>query len=431
MRAIPTAKGPAAAELLASQVVPLSALPPVNIVSPEFKAHADAFYDRLRREAPVYRTVLPDKMPVWIVSRYDDVAMVLKDERFSKEFRTLFEANPNLKPPWIPKTLLPLMRHMLHTDPPDHTRLRALVQQAFKPTFVERLRPRIRELSDELLTAARQKNSLDLISQFALPIPATIIAEMLGVPVEDHHKFHNWSRRMLALGGLKFRILRALPTAWQFGRYLRRLIRVKRAAPQDDLLTALVLAEENGQKLNEDELVAMIFLLLIAGHETTVNLIGNGMLALLEHPNQMQRLRQEPNLMKSAVEEMLRFTSPVETGTERYTKEEVTISGVTIPRGSLVLAAIASANRDEQHFSNPDELDLGREPNKHLAFGLGPHYCLGAPLARLEAQIAFAALLERTSEIHLAVPREKLHWNRGLILRGLQSLPLQVTWRNT
>jgi cytochrome P450 len=234
---------------------------------------------------------------------------------------------------------------------------------------------------------------------------------------------------MMALGGLKFRLLRALPAAWQFTRYLRRLIKSKRAATQDDLLTALVLAEQDGQKLNEDELVAMIFLLLIAGHETTVNLIGNGMLALLDHSDQMQRLRREPELMRSAVEEMLRFTSPVETGTERYAKEDVTISSVTIPRGSLVLAAIASANRDGQHFNNPDEFDIGREPNKHLAFGLGPHYCLGAPLARLEAQIAFTALLERTSEIRLAVTRDKLRWNRGLILRGLQSLPLHVMWR--
>jgi cytochrome P450 PksS len=234
---------------------------------------------------------------------------------------------------------------------------------------------------------------------------------------------------MLALGGLKFRMIRALPTAWQFARYLRRLIRSKRAAPQDDLLTALVLAEQDGQKLNEDELVAMIFLLLIAGHETTVNLIGNGMLALLEHPDQMQRLRADNGLMKSAVEEMLRFTSPVETGTERYTKEDITISGVSIPKGSLVLAAIASANRDEEHFENADRFDIGREPNKHLAFGLGPHYCLGAPLARLEGQIAIDALLERTAEIRLAVDRSKLRWNRGVILRGLKSLPLEVKWR--
>jgi cytochrome P450 PksS len=402
---------------------------PINITSRQFKAHSDEIYARLRREAPVYRTVLPDKQPAWIVSRYDDVAMVLKDDRFSKQFRTMFEANPNLKMPWIPKVFLPLLRHMLHTDPPDHTRLRALVQQAFKPTLVERLRPRIAELSEELLAAAKKKNPFDLISQFALPIPATIIAEMLGVPVKDRHKFHKWSAKMLALGGLPFRMLRALPSAWKFSNYLRRLIAVKRAAPQDDLLSALVLAEENGQKLNDDELVAMVFLLLIAGHETTVNLIGNGLLALLEHPDQMQQLRRQPDLMKSAVEELLRFTSPVETGTERYTKEDVTIAGVTIPRGSLVLAAIASANRDEQHFPNPNQLDFAREPNKHLAFGLGAHYCLGAPLARLEAQIAFGVLLENTSAILLSVTKDKLRWRRGLILRGVESLPLDVTWK--
>jgi cytochrome P450 len=213
-------------------------------------------------------------------------------------------------------------------------------------------------------------------------------------------------------------------------RYIRRLIRVKRKSPKDDLLSGLVLAEENGQSLSDDELLAMVFLLLIAGHETTVNLIGNGMLALLQHPDQLQRLRSEPGLMKSAVEELLRFTSPVETGTERYCREDVTIAGVTIPRGSLVLAAIASANRDEEHFANSDELDLARDPNKHLAFGLGAHYCLGAPLARLEAQIAFAALLRRTSNIRLAIPREKLRWQRGLVLRGVEALPLEVIWRD-
>jgi cytochrome P450 PksS len=406
-----------------------SSIPPVNITSREFKAQAIEFYARLRRESPVYRTTLPDRQPAWLVVRYDDVEMVLKDERFSKEFRTLFEANPNLKPPWIPKALMPLMRHMLHSDPPDHTRLRALVQKAFKPSLVERLRPRIEQLTEQLLNDAKKSNSIDLIKQFALPIPAIIIAEMLGVPVADRHKFHRWSKSMMNTSAARFRMLRALPTAWLFTRYLRQLINAKRAAPEDDLLSGLVLAEEGGDKLNENELVAMIFLLLIAGHETTVNLIGNGTLALVEHPDQMVRLRSDPSLMKSAVEELLRFTSPVETATERYAKQDVTIAGVSIPRGSLVLAAIASANRDEKHFPNPDQLDIAREPNKHLSFGLGPHYCLGAPLARLEAQIALTSLLERTSAIRLSVPPGKIRWRRGLILRGLESLPLQVTWR--
>jgi cytochrome P450 PksS len=404
--------------------------PPVNITSREFKARADEFYARLRREEPVYRTVLPDKQTAWIVSRYDDVAMVLKDERFSKDFRTFYEANPKIKPRRLPKVVLPLTRHMLHTDPPNHTRLRGLVQKAFTPNLVEQFRPRIEALTDELLHAASKSKSLDLIRQFALPIPATIIAEMLGVPAADRHKFHSWSRRMLNTSASRFRMLRILPSAWRFAGYIRRLIRVKRKSPKDDLLSGLVLAEENGQSLSDDELLAMVFLLLIAGHETTVNLIGNGMLALLQHPDQLQRLRSEPGLMKSAVEELLRFTSPVETGTERYCREDVTIAGVTIPRGSLVLAAIASANRDEEHFANSDELDLARDPNKHLAFGLGAHYCLGAPLARLEAQIAFAALLRRTSNIRLAIPREKLRWQRGLVLRGVEALPLEVIWRD-
>jgi cytochrome P450 PksS len=219
-------------------------------------------------------------------------------------------------------------------------------------------------------------------------------------------------------------MLFALPHAIAFLRYIRSLVKARRANPEDDLVTALVRAEEAGDQLSEDELVAMISLLLVAGHETTVNLIGNGVLALLENRDQMGRLRDNPVLIKVAVEELLRYNGPLETATERYAREDTTVAGVTIPRGEMVLAVLASANRDERQFEQPERLDLGREPNPHVAFGLGIHYCLGASLARLEGQIAIATLLRRTTNLKLTAPASALRWKRGLVLRGLESLPV-------
>ena len=216
----------------------------------------------------------------------------------------------------------------------------------------------------------------------------------------------------------------ALPHAVAFLRYIRLLVKARRTNPEDDLVTALVRAEEAGDQLSEDELVAMIFLLLVAGHETTVNLIGNGTLALLENPDQTDRLRDNPALIKAAVEELLRYNGPLETATERYTREDTTVAEITVPRGELVLAVLTSANRDEQQFEDADRLDLGREPNPHVAFGFGIHYCLGASLARLEGRIAIATLLRRIPNLKTAIPSNALRWRRGLVLRGLESLPV-------
>jgi cytochrome P450 PksS len=255
-------------------------------------------------------------------------------------------------------------------------------------------------------------------------VPTTIIAEMLGVPVKDRHKFHRWSKSVISAGSSTWGLLKAVPNVWSFLRYIRKIIQRRRANPQDDLISALARAEEGGDTLSEDELLAMVFLLLVAGHETTVNLIGNGTLALLEHPEQKEKLRNDPALIKPAVEELLRYASPVEMATERYARAETRIAGMTIPRGEMVFAVIASANRDERQFANPDMLHLTREPNKHLAFGIGAHFCLGAPLARLEGQVAINALLRRVPDIRLAVAPNMLQWRRGLILRGLEALPL-------
>ncbi len=220
----------------------------------------------------------------------------------------------------------------------------------------------------------------------------------------------------------------AIPSVWCFLRYIRKLVRLRRAEPRDDLVTALVQAEEAGEQLDEGELTAMIFLLLVAGHETTVNLIGNGVLALIQHPDQLQRLRDDPALIAPAVEELLRYDGPLEVATERFASEDVTVAGVTIPQGSLVHASLASANRDDRQFEDPDTVDITREPNNHVAFGLGSHYCLGAPLARMESQIAINTLLRRAPQLHLAKGPSALRWRKGLVLRGLEAMPLKVSW---
>jgi cytochrome P450 PksS len=392
----------------------------VDILSPAHKANLYPFYARLRAEAPVYSTTLPDGQRVWLITRYEDVVSVLKDERFAKD------RSKARKQFWIPASFKEAARNMLHRDGADHARLRALVQSAFSPRLVERMRPRIQKLADDLLDVAQRRGHIDLIRDYAQPIPTTIIAEMLGVPVADRHRFQRWSRSIVSVTPSSWGMLTIVPLAWAFMRYIRKLVRARRAAPQDDLLSALVHAKETGQRLNEEEVVAMVFLLLIAGHETTVNLIGNGMLALLQHPEQMEKLRNDPSLIRSGVEELLRFDSPLETATERFVTEDLTVAGVTIPRGEIVFAVLASANRDERQFANADTPDITREPNKHLSFGLGAHYCLGAPLARLEGQIAINTLLRRPWQLRLTVAPGSLRWRRGLALRGLEALPVST-----
>jgi cytochrome P450 len=280
-------------------------------------------------------------------------------------------------------------------------------------------------LTEELLDAVQPRGHMDLVREYALPLPTSIIAQMLGVPSGEQHNFHRWSSAIVSSQSSKWGAVRAIPYAIAFLRYIRKLIRLRRDSPQNDLTSALVRAEEAGDKLNEDELLSMIFLLLIAGHETTVNLIANGTLALLRHPEQIEKLRRDPSLVGSAVEELLRFEGPVETATERYALEDVSIAGRMVPRGGLVYVVFASANRDGRQFDNPDTLDITRQGNRHLAFGQGIHYCLGAPLARLEAQIAISALLRRFPHLQLAVTGKKIRWKRGLVLRGLESLPVR------
>jgi cytochrome P450 len=404
----------------------------LDLLSPAFKANPYPTYARLRSQSPVVPTRLPDGREAWLITRYDDCALALKDARLSKDRRRV--STPHRLPieQLVGPFLRPLQLNMLDLDPPDHTRLRSLVHKAFTPRLIARLRERIQALADRLLDHATRRGRLDLVADYALPIPATIIADLLGVPAKDRDRFHRWSSRLVSVtSGRDF--VAALPSVFLFMRYLRRLFARRRIEPRDDLITGLVQAEEAGDRLSSDELLSMIFLLLIAGHETTVNLIADGVLALVRAPDQLERLRSEPELLQSgaAIEELLRITSPVQIATERYALEPVAFSGTAIPYGAMVLVVIASANHDERHFVDPERLDLGRAPNPHLAFGQGVHYCLGAPLARLEAQIGFATLLRRLSPLQLAVAPESLRWRRGIFLRGLERLPLSVQTAST
>jgi cytochrome P450 PksS len=396
---------------------------PPKLFSPAFWANPFPLFARLRAEEPVHRALLPPRTPIWFVTRHEDVLALLKDDRFAKDRTRAMTAEQLRRMPWVPPMFRPLERNMLDRDPPDHTRLRALVQKAFTPRLVEQLRGRVEALADELLDEVAHRGEMDLIRDYALPLPMTIIAEILGVPTRDRDRFQRWSKVIVSVNAFNVS-WRVFPAVWGFTRYLKRLFALRRAEPGDDLTTALVRAEEAGERLGEDELLAMAFLLLIAGHETTVNLIASGTLELLRHPDQLDRLRRDPSLIGTAVEELLRFTAPVFLSTERYALEDLELRGVAIPRGGLVFAALGSANRDETVFRDPDSLDVGRSENRHLGFGQGIHYCLGAPLARLEAQVAFEALLRRLPDLRLKGPPESLRWRRSLILRGLEALPV-------
>lgn len=395
----------------------------VDITRAEFKADPFPFYAALRAEKPVCRARL-GQMEGYLVTRYDDVLSVLKDKRFSKDLRSIENAAELSKRPWTPEFARALERTMLDQDDPNHARLRALVHRAFTPARIDKLQNRITAIANERLDAVQSTGRTELVRDFALPLPLTVISELLGVSDQDRVKFHKMSQAFF-LPPTVFNMFRMLPAAWSLIRFLRRMLADRKVNPGDDLMTGLVQAEESGDKLSEDEQVAMVVLLLVAGHETTVNLISSGMLALLEHPEQLEWLKQNPDRIKPAVEELLRYCNPVETATERYATEDLELHGTKIRRGELVLAVLASANRDETHFSRPNELDLTRDPNRHLAFGHGIHFCLGAPLARMEAQIAINLLLKRLPNVRLAVRAKDLRWRATPIVRGVAELPLR------
>jgi pimeloyl-[acyl-carrier protein] synthase len=356
-----------------------------------------------------------------VLTRYDDVVAALRDPRLAKEAIAAFVAARFGAP--VPSMGL----SMLDRDPPDHTRLRSLVSKAFTPRVVEVLRPHIQQIVDGLLDRVKGAGSMDLIEQFAYPLPVIVICEMLGVPVEDHDRFKDWGLDIAR--GLDAILLppdsdvvrRSISARHALADYFRGLIAQRRAAPRGDMLSGLIAAEEAGDKLSEDELLATCILILVAGHETTVNLIGNGSLALLRHPDQLRRLRENPALIGTAVEELLRYDGPVQR-TARIPSEDMTIGGHAIRKGEMVMPFIGAADRDPAQFRDPDRLDITRTDNRHIAFGWGIHFCIGAPLARVEGQIAINTLVQRLPK--LALQTDTPEFRQSLTLRGLKTLPV-------
>ncbi len=394
-----------------------------NPLDKRYQADPYPLYREVRDRDPFHRSRLAGG---WVLARYADVAAVLKDDRFLADDRKLpfqMKQRQQLIKDGLMEPDEALSPSMLRSDPPDHTRLRGLVSKAFTPRTVEALRPRIEAIVQELLDQAATNGHLDVIRDLAYPLPVIVIAEMLGVPTEDREQFKRWSDDAIASFGVASinNFLRARDAFKELQAYFERVASERRREPREDVLSALLAAEQEGDRLTTEEVFSMCILLLVAGNETTTNLIGNGLLALLRHPDQLALLRADPSLIESAVEELLRYDSPVQ-ATSRFATEEVEINGHAVKPYQQLILLLGAANRDPERFADPDRLDLTRKDNQHLSFSHGIHYCLGAPLARLEAQIALLALLERFPDMRLAADR--LDWGDNLIVRGLKTLPV-------
>ncbi|MFI5865966.1 cytochrome P450 [Streptomyces sp. NPDC051546] len=408
---------------------------PPTLFDWEFATDPYPAYAWLREHAPVHRTTLPSGVEAWLVTRYADARQALADQRLSKN-PAHHEGSAHAKG----RTGIPgerkaeLMTHLLNIDPPDHTRLRRLVSKAFTPRRVAEFTPRVQELTDHLIDRFCEKGEADLIHEFAFPLPIYAICEMLGVPREDQDDFRDWAGMMIRHGGgPRGGVARSVK---QMRTYLGELIHRKRDDLGDDLISDLIRASDHGDHLTEAEATAMAFILLFAGFETTVNLIGNGVHSLFMNPEQRARLQGslaagESGLLATGVEELLRYDGPVELATWRFATEAFELAGQDIAAGDPVLVVLAAADRDPERFADPDTLDLSRTDNQHLGYGHGIHYCLGAPLARLEGQTALATLLTRLPDLELAVEPEELRWRGGLIMRGLRTLPVRFTAEST
>ena len=398
----------------------------LDFADPQYLDNPYPVLAALRNNAAVSKGVrAPPYGSAWVATRYAEVLTVLKDSRFSVDPRHLSGGNP-MERWWMPRHFRLITEGLLNKDDPDHYRLRNLVHKAFTPRLIEALQTHIEMITDDLLDRLDRRNPIDLMHAFAVPLPLAVISHMLGVPARDRFKFRRLmngtfteSPRM----GL-IRVLRGTHAMYRLMGFLESLLKLRRREPDGGLISALVAAEQAGDSLSSDECLAMLFLLLFAGHETTVNLIGSGLLALIDNPEQLSALIGQPMLAESAVEELLRFANPVQFGASRVALVDLELGGVAIKKGNVVVAMLSSANRDESVFASPERLDISRSPNRHLGFGLGIHFCLGAPLARMEGRIAFNKLLARFPNIRLAVPREAIQWRASPVFRGLNSLPV-------
>ncbi len=395
----------------------------INLLNPENLANPYPLYEQLRSEDPI---LWDDLLGRWVLTGYANVLACLRDPRMSAE---RVGALRSQLPEDVIKELQPMERvfesWMLFLDPTDHTRLRGLVNKAFTPRRVEAMRPHIQQIVDGLLDQVQNTGRMDVIHDLAFPLPSTVIAEMLGVPPEDRDQFRRWSSDIVGISGLIIdpdRAVRAQKSVLALMDYFREIVAQRRASPRDDLISAMIAADDQGKFLSEKELLATCILLLEAGHETTTNLIGNGLLALLRNPDQLRTLRENPSIVGSAVEELLRYDSPVQL-TARIASEDLEIGDKRVSAGDMVVLLLGASNRDPAQFLNPNILDLYRRDNRHLSFGQGIHYCLGAPLARIEGQIAFNTVLRRCPGLELT--GEPLEWRQAVSLRGLLALPVR------
>ncbi|MFE6705289.1 cytochrome P450 [Bacillus thuringiensis] len=395
----------------------------INLASAQFKEDAYEIYKESRKKQPILFVNQVEIGKEWLITRYEDALPLLKDNRLKKDWTNVF--SQDIKNMYLSVDNSDhLTTHMLNSDPPNHSRLRSLVQKAFTPKMIAQLDGRIERIADDLISDIERKGTLNLVDDYSFLLPIIVISEMLGIPKEDQAKFRIWSHAVIASPETPEEIKETEKQLSEFITYLQYLVDIKRKEPKEDLVSALILAESEGHKLSARELYSMIMLLIVAGHETTVNLITNTVLALLENPNQLQLLKDNPKLIDSAIEEGLRYYSPVEVTTARWAAEPFQIHDRTIEKGDMVVIALASANRDETVFENPEVFDITRENNRHIAFGHGSHFCLGAPLARLEAKIAITTLFDRMPELKIKGNREEIKWQGNYLMRSLEELPL-------
>ncbi len=393
---------------------------PLNPLTPEFLQDPYPTYRQLREEAPIFWS---DKSKYWLITRYEDVHSILKDMSYEKQLQRWKQVNPMVKMiPEVSKLMGTRAKWMLNMNPPDHTRLRGLVNRAFTPKMVNEMRPHIQEIADYIIDRLQDKEEFDLVADFAFPLPVVVIAEMLGVPREDREQFKLWSHALtdtLEPEPNIEKMKQANKATEELYEYLRPLVAERRKNPKNDLITALAAAEEEGKKLTEDELLANCVLILVAGHETTVNLIGNAVRTLLQHPDQLDLLKANPDLIGSAIGEVLRFESPVQS-TRRLAGETLDLNGTKINEGDMLVLLLGAANRDPAQYENPDTFDIQRDTKKHMAYGHGIHHCLGSSLADAEAQIAVGTLFKRLPNLRLL--DQKIEIRTPFALRGAKKL---------
>lgn len=396
-----------------------------DLDSQDFYRRSNEIFAELREQEPVIAQTSPYGRRMWYVARYADIEAILRDtEHFAMDFRAAFDPEALAKMD-RPQIMDMVNNHLLTKDGEDHRRLRSLVTQAFTPRRIAGLRPRIQQIADELLDRAQGRGEMDLVEEYAFPLPITVIAELLGIPVEDRANFRKWSDAFVS-GPFKGVEQEFYESAMGFVMYLGRIFDERRQHPQDDLISALLQAEEAGDRLSTEELFSMVVLLIIAGHETTVTLIGNATVAILTHPDVKERLIAHPEQMPQAIEEFLRYESPVQRALTRWVKRDVEIGGKHIQRGDMVVPVLGSANRDDAVFAHPERLDIDRPNlNAHLAFGKGIHYCLGAPLARLEGEIALNTLLRHLPDLRLAVPAAELAYRETPLFHAFARIPVE------